>query len=299
LTPPADSGAWPTCELPPLPPARGFEAEATAEVRPRYEDISQDGRIHLTSLMPGLGAVWRMVGASGVFARFREQGILPVLHRLVIAGEKGPFSVGSAIEITGTWRLARETNGDRIFLDMWIEARAPNGFTLAAPPPADAPRVLVGRLYAGHVITKPFAPPAERKVARLDLPGLPAVPEDDHPYADASELVAGHPLEPATQIAFAMMHTDSNQHVNSLVYPRLFEEALLQRLIARQLGPSPHMLMMRGLEVRWRKPFFAGERATIALHADRSDKAVAVGTFSPEGAPADAKPSCALAAWLG
>jgi hypothetical protein len=284
-------------QIPPIPPGRGFEAEATAELRPRYEDISQDGRVHLTSLVPGLGVVWRSLSKSGLTELFPRQGILPVLQRAVFVGEKGPFSVSAPIHTTGSWRLASEEGGDRIFLDMWLEARAPTGLTYGPTPPTDAPLVLVGRVYAAHVLTRPFAAtPADRKVTRIDVPGLPPRPEDARPYEDADALVAGRTLTPATEHTFGMMHTDSNQHVNSLVYPRLFEEAVLRHLLERPLPSltvAPHLLMARAIELRWRKPFFAGERATIALDvAEHDGGAFCVGAF---GHP---RPHCAIAAWL-
>jgi hypothetical protein len=158
---------------------------------------------------------------------------------------------------------------------MWLEARAPIATTLGPPPPKDAPYELVGRIFAEHVITKPFAPPAERKVTRLDAPGLPAIPEDEHPWEPAEALVEGAPLEPAGDIAFGMMHTDSNQHVNSLVYPRVFEEALLRRT-------GSQALLARAVEMRWRKPFFAGERAALSMRVDGKS---AVGAFGDPGKP--------------
>jgi len=251
--------------------------------------------------MPGLGAVWRALGASKKLATFREQGILPILRRLIVTGEQGPFSVHAPLHVTGTWRLARETDGERIFLGMWLEARAPLGSTLAAPPPPDAERVLVGRIYAEHIITRPFAPPAERKVTRLDAPGLPSVPEDLQVFEEAEALIAGHPLAPAGEHVFGLLHTDSNQHVNSLVYPRLFEEAVVRALSERTDVPNFSALVARTLELRYRKPFFTGERAAIALHAGAvtggPQRAAAVGTFAPTGAAL--KPSCTIAMWLG
>jgi hypothetical protein len=298
---------WPECAIPPIPPARGYESSATAELYPRYEDITQDGRVQLTTLMPGLGAVWGALGSDDKLEVFREHGILPILRRLIITGERGPFSVHVPISVSGTWRLARETDGDRIFLDMWLEARAPIAMTLAPPPARDAERVLVGRLYAEHVVTRPFASPAERKVTRLDLPGLrlPAVPEDAHPFEEAEALVAGHALEPVRDHVFGMMHTDSNQHVNSLVYPRLFEEAFVDTAVRAGVLTKPETLLARAVELRYRRPFFAGERATIALHARSISagprRAVAVGTFSPAGQTPGSpppRPSCTVAMWL-
>ncbi len=296
------ASSWPACAIPPLPPERGYESTATAELQPRYEDIAQDGRVQLTTLMPGLGAVWRALGSSKKLDGFRAQGILPILRRLVIVGEPGPFSPEVPIQFEGTWRLARERGGDRIFADMWLDAFAPSGSILARPKP-DAERVLVGRAYAEHVVTRPFAPPAERKVTRLDAPGLPAVPEDEHTFEEAEALIAGRSseLERAGEVVFGMMHTDSNQHVNSLVYPRLFEEAVVRAACQRADIRDPSSLLARAVELRYRKPFFTGERAAIALQLEPTTsgphRAVAVGAFSP-AATKGSKPSCTVAMWL-
>ena len=93
------------------------------------------------------------------------------------------------------------------------------------------------------------------------------------------------PAEPPS-FTFGMMHTDSNQHVNSLVYPRVFEE-----LAVRRHGDAK--LLARAVEMRWRKPFFAGERARVALAIEGAH---ACGTFSPDAAPD--RPSCVIAMML-
>ena len=65
-----------TISIPPLPPARGYEGKGTAEVAPRYEDVTQDGRVVLTSLMPGVGfAVWReLLSKMPALDTFRANG---------------------------------------------------------------------------------------------------------------------------------------------------------------------------------------------------------------------------------
>ena len=99
-----------------------------------------------------------------------------------------------------------------------------------------------------------------------------------------------------------MLHTDSNQHVNSLVYPRLFEEAAVTRAVDRErtrAAPGTdlrsQLLLARTFELRYRKPFFAGDRATIRLAFP--DAATAVGAFVPAtGDPQ--KPSTTVAMTL-
>jgi hypothetical protein len=171
---------------------------------------------------------------------------------------------------------------------MWMEVRARVASTYAPRPAPDAPRVVVGRVFAEHIVTKPFAPSAERRVTRLpEGTGLPAVPAHEHAFETAEALVSGTPLEDAGDVLFGMMHTDSNQHVNSLVYPRVFEDALVRRV-------ADPTLLARAAEMRWRKPCFGGERAVI--RAGTRGGHAWVGTVAPAGAD---KPSCAIAMTLG
>jgi acyl-CoA thioesterase FadM len=77
------------------------------------------------------------------------------------------------------------------------------------------------------------------------------------------------------------MHTDSNQHVNSLVYPRLFEEAVMRRLFA--LGRS-RAVLARSLVIGWRRPSFAGDvlKVDLRLFETSATGLVAVGMFFGE-----------------
>lgn len=261
------------CEIPPIRPARGFESSTTVRLRSRYEDISQDGRLQLTTLMAAVGGVWKSLEGTGMLEELRTKGVLPILQRLVICGERGPFSVTVPIECTGTWRVARETDGDRIFLDMWLEARAPHASTLGPSPAPDAESACVGRVYVEHVFTRPFAPASERKVTQLDVRGLPSMPEDARPFASAEALIAEHRLTKVREQRFGLMHTDSNQHVNSLVYPRMFEEVLAQEVPER---------LADAVELRYRKPFFVGDRATLSLA--HIGEGLAVCAFTPPDA---------------
>jgi hypothetical protein len=302
LTAPARAPA----SLLPARPRVDETERGAAELRPRYEDITQDGRVALTALMPGLGATgWSAIERThkSALGYFRREGILPILRRLVLVGGDGPFSVHAPLAFDGCFRLARERGGDRLFLNMWMDADAPVATTFGPPPAPDAPRALAGRAFAEHVITRPFAPPAERKVTRLDAPGfeLREGEQHEHTFEPAESLLSSSgsgsgsgsasppALEDAGDILFGMMHTDSNQHVNSLVYPRLFEEALVRRVA----NPA---LLARAVELRWRKPFFAGDRARLRLAM--LDDRTAVGTFTPASST-DGRPSCVVRMTLG
>ena len=145
---------------------------------------------------------------------------------------------------------------------------------------------MAGRLFGEHVLTRPFAPPEQRRVQRLDIPGEPPVPAERYessPLPALLELPPGAtPVDDVLEldsapIAFGLTHTDSNQHVNSLVYPRLFEEAALRRFAARGL---PTAVLTRALEMGFRKPAFAGDVLRLALRAFRlGDRLGACGAF--------------------
>lgn len=286
--------------IPQLPPADGPGQDGgSASIAPRYEDITQDARIQLTALMPGLGAaIWRaLLSEIPAIETFRSQGILPILSRLVVACEDRPVSVSVPIRYEGSFRFARQKDGDRIFANMWLTASAPLATTIGPPPAKDAPYELVGRVFAEHVVTRPFAPKDQRRVTRLDAPGVPPVPHHEHVFEGADGLIAraSSPLEDLGDTVFAMMHTDSNQHVNSLVYPRVFEEACTRKMMQDACISAPQLLS-RAAELRFRRPFFAGERARIGASFAPAEgaKMAAIGAFHGDGP----KPSCAIQMWF-
>lgn len=270
----------------------------SGSLAPRHEDVNQDGRFVPTAIVPGLGVtLWDPLHrAMHGFEAFRAEGIVPILRRLVIATCPGPFSIHVPVRYRGTWRFAREIGGDRLFLNMYLEARAPVASTYGPPPDEGAKDALVGRVFAEHVITRPFAPADARKVTALVGP---VVPKHFHPYAfEAAESIVGDVGTQAgdrrTDFTFGLMHTDANQHVNSLVYPRIFEEMVVRALPAAEA----RMLSNAALEMRWRKPFFAGETADVAFRIERAPegsdgKLLATGVFGPPGG-ASIKPSCGV-----
>lgn len=283
-------------ELPELP----LEQQSRVPVRTRHEDITQDGRMSLLALLQvGGPPTWGALFSEhpGLLAA-RAQGVVPILSRLVIESAPGPFAHLTTFEVTGGYEFAYAGRGDaidRILLLIWGELRGPRA---SAPgvPGSSGDLTRVGRLFTESVLTRPFAPPGERKVLALDVPGLPAVPTRRHPLAPLETMLAlpegAVPLEPdlcpdAAPNVFGLCHTDSNQHVNSLVYPRLFEEAALRRFAS--LGVPAPLLAVQA-DITFRKPFFAGESARVALRAfSLEGRFGVVGVFLDEGATAAPK----------
>lgn len=275
----------------------------SASLAPRHEDVNQNGRFVPTAIVPGLGVtLWSPLHrAMQGFEVFRVEGIVPILRRLVIATRPGPFSIHEPVRYRGTWRFAREIGGDRLFLNMYLEARAPIASTYGPRPDEGARDARVGRVFAEHVLTRPFAPADARKVTTLVGS---AVPKHFHPHAfESAEDIVGDVGDRAddrrADFTFGLMHTDANQHVNSLVYPRIFEEMVVRALPSDEA----RTLVDVALEMRWRKPFFAGETADVAFRLERAPariggKVLATGVFGPRGA-ARGKPSCGVRLLLG
>src|SRR5262249_2839639 len=132
----------------------------------------------------------------------------------------------------------------RLFMNTWAEiyGRPYHGSRSAptdAKPTSD--RVLAGQAFSEHVFTRPFAPPDQRKVVTLaGIDGYPEIPAAR--YHQPAPSTAGDVPEGASTLdelapdaidtVFTLDHTDANQHVNSLVYVRLFLDAARRRLAA-------------------------------------------------------------------
>jgi hypothetical protein len=264
-----------------IPVAPPEALRAHADVSLRFEDVTQDGRLVLDAIPNALGpAVWRAILSRdpSVMALLKE-GIVPVLSRFMLEGEPGPVSATAVVEARGACQFARAADG-RIVVDMWADLYAPLGRTYGAARTGEAAArrepdnpALVGRVFAEHVLTRPFAPAGERRVRDLSFPGAPAVMAS-RLSLPAPETIAVVPegataLEPGMRIdpmpiTFGIVHTDSNVHVNSLVYVRLFEEAALRRFLALGRGTT---VLGRTLEIVYRKPCFAGQTVRVIQRA--------------------------------
>lgn len=252
----------------------------------RYEDVVQDGRVQLRTMTHAIGAaLWREVLARHPLAQSLERDrILPILNRIAVEGGGGPVSVRALVDCEACFDLARtiDERGElRLRLDMWATLTGPRSRTHGAPPSESSTPIPLGRVYAEHVLTRPFAPPAERKVAALpadapptalrELPWAPPHALASLP-ADATAIDDAWAFD-AAPIVLGLGHTDSNQHVNSLVYPLLAEEAALRRLA--DLG-LPLDRYLRFVDVAFRKPCFAGDRVRVLVRAFRASEDLGV-----------------------
>jgi acyl-CoA thioesterase FadM len=263
-----------------LPPEPDVPSDQRAQGRVllRFEDVSQDGRLLLEALPTALGEIWRGLADRRPRALGRTRGVVPILSRVIVEGGEGPVAVGGPAEAKGLYELSHTVGSDgqidRIVLGMWAEVTSVAGSTMG-PKPADAGRPLVaGHVFAEHVFTRPFGPPGERKVRALELDGRTVVPEARYAWREPATLLdlpAGAAPLDAELVAdtaptvIGLDHTDGNQHVNSLIYPRLLLEAALRRFAAH--GRSRPPLLSRAAEIAYRKPSFAGEAVRVATRA--------------------------------
>ncbi len=259
--------------------AMNLDGERTAgQLHLRYEDVAQDGRVMIQMLPVSLGVIWRSITIPRETRRsLRAGGILPILTRYEMEAGEDSFAVEQPLNVTGGFSLAHSVDAtgrvDRLFLDMDSELNGVKGRTnLPGPPDAGSP-AFAGRLRVEHIFTRPFAPPGERKVLSFESEGQSFVPQVARAWRapwttldPAANLVAIDSDFVADPISMALgvMHTDSNQHVNSLVYPRLFEEAALRRFAV--LGKSTTVLA-RSIDIAYRRPSFAGDTLRIFVRA--------------------------------
>src|SRR5688572_7712100 len=105
----------------------------------RFEDVAQDGRLQLASLLHGLGpTTWRKLLREPAAKQLLAGGVLPILTRVVLRGEGGPFAIDPNPRARGAYGFSHVTaeggGAERILLGMWLEVTAPIGAVYGPPP---------------------------------------------------------------------------------------------------------------------------------------------------------------------
>lgn len=242
----------------------------------RYEDLTQEGRMMPIALPSTMSGLWREVLTDHPGARNAlKSGVIPILTRMTLVATDQPIHVNRPVETTAGFELAHDRddagNVTRLFLNVWTQVSGASG--RISPNSKPGPYAIAGRLFAEHTFTRLLAPPDQRKVTRLDVDGYPQIPDArHHPPVPAT---AQEPPEAARWLDdlasdlapydFTLDQTDSNQHVNSLVYIRLFVDATNRRLA---LSGRRGKLRSRAVDIAYRKPSFAGDsvRAQLRLY---------------------------------
>ena len=113
-------------------------------------------------------AVWRGLLAEHPIARapVSPRMMLPLLTKLSIEVGPEPVTLAAPVTADGGFELARTVDAagdtERVIANMWASLSGTRG-RIYAPISPDAPIVTIGRVFAEHVFTRPFAPAAERK----------------------------------------------------------------------------------------------------------------------------------------
>ncbi|MBA3540144.1 MAG: hypothetical protein H0T79_10995 [Deltaproteobacteria bacterium] len=265
----------------------------------RYEDLAQDGRLMPLALPPQMGGLWRGLLSRHPGARSAQQsGIVPLLTRLTLSTTPQHIRLDRPVEARGGYQLAhdRDAAGEvtRVFLNIWCDVFGATGRLFPPEPAGDL--ALAGRMFAEHTFTRPFAPPDQRRVTRLAVEGFPDVPEarypSPHPATAATAPDGARWLDELApdeaESCFTLDQTDSNQHVNSLVYVRCFLDATQRRFAAAGV---PLRRRSRGVDIAYRKPCFAGDRIRAHLRLFQLGEVVGAAGFMA-GAGEEARPRC-------
>lgn len=265
--------------------------------RLRFEDVAQDGRLRLEGIWPAIGPIlWGKMEVANALLRLGGDGVRAVLTYVQLEGGADPISVRAPCDQEVRWRLGRSVDEagqtTRVLFDTWLLSSAPRGVpgNPGANPVSDE-RVRVARAYGQHVFTRPAAPAGQHRVLGVDDPLFAGLPVQTAPYRDPRALLAlpsgavaleATPRFDVAPLVFGLCHTDGNQHVNFLSYPRLAEEAALRRFA--ELGRDPRRLARRA-EVSYRKPCFAGDVVRLLMQAfEREHEIGVVAVFLPEAA---------------
>ena len=289
---------------PPFPPFPEGQS-TTAPLPLRFEDVTQDGRMMLLAIPPLLGPLWRDVVISHPAARASiAAGVIPILTRLTLVSHEQRVRADRPAEVHAGFVIAHDGDRDedrRIYFNAWGELRAPSGKMSWRGGPGEL--ALAGSLFAEHTYTRPMAPPDRRRVTRLDgVPGMPPIPEARYAAPppktaqDAPEgarwLEEAEAPDPA-EYGFTLDQTDSNQHVNSLAYIRIFLEAVNRRLAATGRALN---VRSRAVDIAYRKPCFAGDRVRAELRLFEHPEGLGAAGMIAGG---DGKPRCYVRALLG
>ena len=255
----------------PVPPRPTFAANqsTTAKAYLRYEDVTQDGHLLPIAMPSSLAALWRdaivpHAGARNALA----QGILPILTRMTLVSHDQSIRVDRGVEVRAGFELAHDPATEKLYMNVWSDIHGAAGKLSRHATAGEL--ALAGSVFAEHTFTRLLAPPDQRRVTKLSVEGYPEIPETAY-SAPPAQLAEQAPdgatwldeLAPDTaDYAFSLDQTDSNQHVNSLSYVRLFLDAVNRRLAA---AGKPMRVRSRAVDIAYRKPSFAGDRVRAHL----------------------------------
>ncbi|NRA34639.1 MAG: hypothetical protein HRU17_15010 [Polyangiaceae bacterium] len=256
---------------------------AVMESNVRFEHVAQDGRPKIDALLlaieeSGWGGLLRHLKFP---IGLRKHGLYPILAKIHAKSTdasiraRGTLSSVSNVELGYT---PDKGQGRRELMRIHTDVRGTSGRTHGAKPEDEGQAVEIGQLTTEYVWTKLFAEPGQRRVHTLpetDFEGVPrgplqwSAPESLLQLA-ADEQALESELSPDSAVTrVGLTHTDANHHVNSFVYPRLFEEAALRRLAG--LGRATPDLLVREAHFAFQRPGLVGMELQVRARAFERD----------------------------
>jgi hypothetical protein len=262
-------------DFPPHPelPENDAGEETTAL---RYDDVTQDGRVRLEASWRPMGRqLWTRPEPSRVLGKLGE-GVSTVLARVVMQATEVRVVPRSPMRTRVRFRFEHTANSEglpnRILFNTWTESTVTDD---------DNAERLVGRSYGQRVFTRLNQSNGDRAITRLEGigDGIPPHRSEWEPVLsildipDGAELLDPVPRLEPSRVVFGLSHTDGNQHVNFLAYPKFVEQAALGRFVDLGLGSK---WMARRVELGYRRAAFAGDVLRVAVQAFRVGEAFGV-----------------------
>lgn len=282
----------------------------SAKVATAFEHLDMHFRLRMRAFIPiCMPAMFADVEQRLPMSGMRRQGITNILFYVDFEGSDETIAFGRSLHTDYQLRLFRSctdernrpvatgSGTERLLFESHSRIRGrPARPETGAPDDGegDAPLVEAGRAQVLHVLTRPTAPPDERRVERVPeaLTGL-REHEWNEPLPSLDMLEGpGEGWELASSAEhrdiWGMPNTDINQHVNVLEYVMTFENQVTRQLWEADLPVVGHRLQRSRL--LFRKPCFPGEgfvvRSDLYCRGPQTLLIAGLYTVDGDGAPA-------------
>lgn len=287
----------------------------SAKVPVAFEHLDMALHLRMRAFIPiCMPAMFADVERRFPLSRMRRQGITNILFYVELESTDAAIAFGRSLHTDYELRLfrsctdernrpaARGSGTERLLFESHsrVRGRRQSDAGAFSSGEDDAPLVEAGRARVLHILTRPTAPPGERRVERVPE-ALAGLREHDWDGPLPSPAMLDRPDE-GWELAgsaeyrdvWGMPNTDVNQHVNVLEYVMTFENQVTRQLRDAGLTIVGHRLARSRL--LFRKPCFPGEPFVVRSELYRREqRTLLVGGLygvDADGAPAG-RPSAA------
>ena len=284
--------------------------EGTGKSSGDFSNMDMNFNLKLESYIPiCLPTNFRNIAKHVDLGGLRKRGIAPIVYYADIQNTPQKVAFARSVYIKDRAFLRRslssthqgsehsEKKRERLFFDLSSEVSAhqnTGGMEKLGLGDHEGEITPVGKMQILQVITKPLAPPQERRVTE--------VPEElqllqEHPWHDPFPSIAQleafppeyqeatHPAPLPFYSVWGLSNTDVNQHVNMIEYIAGFQNHYTRLLFRLNKPLAQHFI--HHAQIIFRKPFFPGQ--CYAIHGKigfAGDQTVMLAGFyqaDPEG----------------